>query len=88
MLVKISSQISPNSTRFGVNMELSEKDTRFGNNLKEKNLTYSSPRSAILKNEDTSKEKVNLHTKLVLEEESHKRTVETFSVTRHEKKVL
>jgi hypothetical protein len=27
MLVRISSQISPNSTRFGVNMELRAKDT-------------------------------------------------------------
>ena len=51
-------------------------------------MTYSSPRSAILKNEDTSKEKVNLHSKLVLKEESHKSTVETFSVTRHEEKAL
>ena len=33
MLVRISSQISPNSTRFGVNMELSAKDTRRVNNL-------------------------------------------------------
>ena len=36
MLVKISSQISPNSTRFGVNIELSAKDTRSGNNLGKK----------------------------------------------------
>ena len=54
LLVKISSQISPNSTRFGVNMELSAKDTRFGNNL-----------AAV--QEDTSKETVYLRLKLVLE---------------------
>ena len=88
MLVKISSQISPNSTRFGVNMELSAKDTRFGNNLGKNNVIYSSPRSAILKNEDTSKETVYLRLKLVVEEESLKNTVETFSVTMHEEKVL
>ena len=88
MLVKISSQISPNSTRFGVNMELSTKDTRFNSNLGKNNVIYSIPRSAILKNEDTSKEKVYLHSKLVVEEESLKSTVETFLVTMHEEKVL
>ena len=51
-------------------------------------MTYSSPRSAILKTEDTSKEKVYLHSKLVIEEESLKGKVETFSVTMHEEKVL
>ena len=51
-------------------------------------MIYSSPRSAILKNEDTSKEEVYLHSKLVVEEESLKRTVETFSVTMHEEKIL
>ena len=51
-------------------------------------MIYSSPRSAILKNEDTSKETVYLRLKLVVEEESLKHTVETFSVTMHEEKVL
>ena len=51
-------------------------------------MIYSSPRSAILKNEDTSKETVYLRSKLVVEEESLKNTVETFSVTMHEEKVL
>ena len=51
-------------------------------------MTYSSPRSAILKNEDTSKEKVYLHSKLVVEEESLKSMVEKFSVMLHEEKVL
>ena len=88
MLVKISSLISPYSIRFGVNIELSEKDTRFGNTLGKHNVIYSSPRSAILKNEDTSKETVYLRSKLVVEEESLKNTVETFSVTMHEEKVL
>ena len=87
MLVKISSQISP-KTRFGFNMELSAIYTRFGNNLGKNNVIYSSPRSVILKNEDTSKETVYLRLKLVVEEESLKNTVETFSVTMHEKKVL
>ena len=88
MLVKISSQISPNSTRFGVNMELSAKDTRFGNDLGGGNVINNSPRSAILKNDDTSKESVSLRSKLVGEEESLKNTVETFSVTMREEKVL
>ena len=51
-------------------------------------MTYSSPRSAILKTEDTLKEKVYLHSKFVVEEESLKNMVETFSVTMHEEKVL
>ena len=51
-------------------------------------MTYSSPRSAIHKTEDTSKEKVYLHSKLVVEEESLKSTFETLSVTMHEEKVI
>ena len=51
-------------------------------------MIYSSPRSAILKNEDPSKDKVYLHTKLVVEKESLKSMVETFSDTMHEEKVL
>ena len=48
ILVKISSQISPNSTRFGVNMELTAKDTRVGNTLgKKHNVIYGIPRSDI-----------------------------------------
>ena len=88
MLVKISSQISPNSTRFGVNMELSAKDTRRVNNLGKNNVIYSSPRSVIIKNEDTSKETVYLCLKLIVEEEILKNTIETFSVTMQEEKVL
>ena len=51
-------------------------------------MIYSSPRSAILKNEDTPKETVYLGSKLVGEKESLKNTVETFSVTMQEEKVL
>ena len=65
MLVRISSQICPTSTRFGVNMELSTKDTRRVNNLGKNNVIYSSPRSVIIKNEDISKETVYLRLKLV-----------------------
>ena len=53
--VKMSSQIPENSTRLGVNMELSAKDTRRMNNLRKNNGIYSSAKRAILKNEDTSK---------------------------------
>ena len=56
MLVKISSQISPNSIRFGVNVKLNAKDTRRVNNLVKNNVIYSSPRNVIIKNKDTSKE--------------------------------
>ena len=55
MLLKIFSQISPNSTKFSVNMELSSKDTRRVNNLGKNNVIYSSPRSAILRNDNTLK---------------------------------
>ena len=58
MLVKISSQISPNSTKFGGNMELSSKDTRRVNTLGKNNVIYSSQRSAIPRNEDNLKEPV------------------------------
>ena len=51
-------------------------------------MIYSSEKSAILKNEDTSKETVHLRLKLVVEDESLKNTAETFSVTVHEEKVL
>ena len=87
-LVKISSHISANSTRLGVNMELSAKDTRRMNNLGKNNVIYSSEKSAILKNEDTSKETVYVSLKLVLEEEILKNIVETFSVNMQEEKVL
>ena len=50
MMVRIPSQISPNSTRFGVNMELSAKDARRVNNLGKNNVIYSSSRSVIFKN--------------------------------------
>ena len=88
MLVRISSQIYPNSTRFGVNMELSAKDTRRVNNLGKNNMIYSSPRSVIIKNEDISKETVYLCLKLIVEEEILKNTIKTFSVTMQEEKVL
>ena len=88
MLVKISSQISPNATRFGLNMELSAKDTRRVNNLGKNNVIYSSPRSAILRNEDTLKETVYLCLKLVVNEDILKNMFETFSVTMQEEKVL
>ena len=51
-------------------------------------MIYSSPRSAILKNDDSSKETVYLRSKLVVEEEILKNTVETFSFTMQEEKVL
>ena len=78
MLVKISSQISPNATRFGLNMELSAKDTRRVNNLGKNNVIYSSPRIAIPINEDTLKETVYLCLKLVVDEDILKNMFETF----------
>ena len=51
-------------------------------------MIYNSPITAILKNEDTSKETVCLRLKLVVEEESLKNTVETFSVIVHEEQIL
>ena len=88
MFVKISSQISPNTTKFGVNIELSSKDTRIVNNLGKNNVIYSSPRSAILRNEDTLKETVYLCLKLVVDGGILKNMFETFSVTIQEEKVL
>ena len=55
---------------------------------KKHNVIYSSPRSTIIKNEDTVKETVYLRSKLVVEEESLKNTVETFSVDMHEERFL
>ena len=78
MLVKMSSQIYPNSTKFGVNMELSAKDTRRENNLGKNNLIYSSPRSAILRNKYTLQETVYLCLKLVVDEAILKNMFETF----------
>jgi hypothetical protein len=49
---------------------------------------YNSSRSVTIKNEDTSKETVYLCLKLIVEEEILKNTVETFSVTMQEEKVL
>ena len=88
MLVRISSQISPNSTRFGVNKELSAKDTRRVNNLGKNNVIYSGSRSVIIKYEDTTKETVYLCLKLIVEEETLKNTVETLSVAVQEEKDL
>ena len=51
-------------------------------------MIHSTPRSAILKNEDTLKETVYLRLKLVVEEKVLKNTVETFSVTIQEETVL
>ena len=86
MLVRISSQISPNAPRFGVNKELSVKKTKRVNNLGKNNVIYSSSRSVITKHEDTKKETVYLCLKLIVEEETLKNTVETFSVAMQEKK--
>ena len=68
-------------------MELSAKDTRRKNNFWKNYVIYSSEKSAIIKNEDTSKETVYVSLKLVLEEEIPKNTVETFSVNMQEQKI-
>ena len=52
-------------TRLGVNMELSAKDTRRINNSRKINVIYRSAKSAILMNEDSSKEIVYVIFKLV-----------------------
>ena len=87
LVKKISSQISPNSTKFGVNMELSAKHTRRVNKLGKK-CDLQHPRNAIPRNEDTLKETVYLCLKLVVDEDFLKNMFESFSVTMQEEKVL
>ena len=89
MFVKISSKISPNSTRFSVNMERVQRYQESKWKKKEKkNVIHSTPRGAILKNEGTLKGTVYLHFKLVVEEVVLKNTVEIFSITMQEETVL
>ena len=68
-------------------MEVSAIDSRRVNKLGKNNVIYSSSRSVIIKNEDTSIETVYLCLKLVVEKEILTNTVEKFSVIMQEEKL-